>query len=418
MNETGIAIEVTDVCKKYRIKKTPDKIEIEKDKKFKMPEVMKTFRKSIFPDYAVIHALRGISFNIKQGDAVGIIGGNGSGKSTLLKLLSRVTEPSNGVIRVAGTLGALLEVGAGFHPELTGRENIFLSGSLLGMNSDVIKARFKDIVEFSGVGPFLDTPVKRYSSGMHVRLGFSVAAHLEPDILLVDEVLAVGDASFQQQCLSKLQSLQSDGRTILFVSHNMGLVELLCTRAVFLEKGNLAYEGECNETISRYLDSLEANQSSEIEYIKNGRAGNGEIRFKEIIVHGNRYRRTATLISGESADFSFELTERSSDLECSFGIYDHSGIPITLVHSKNISKTGKDIISTKMSKVFTCSMDELLLVPGKYRLDVCLTRNGVLLDSIDGALFFKVISGSSDGRSISNCFGYGSVYFPHQWRIN
>src|SRR5579864_5032075 len=200
-----------------------------------------------------IWALAGVSFDVRQGEVLGLIGRNGAGKSTLLKILSRITEPTEGQVILRGRVGALLEVGTGFHPELTGRENVFLNGTILGMRRAEILRRFDEIVEFAGVARFLDTPVKRYSSGMQVRLAFAVAAHLEPEILLVDEVLAVGDAEFQRKCLDKMDAVGHTGRTVLFVSHNMQAVTRLCTRALLLEQGRLVFDGSADDAVDRYL---------------------------------------------------------------------------------------------------------------------------------------------------------------------
>jgi homopolymeric O-antigen transport system ATP-binding protein len=200
-----------------------------------------------------IWALADVSFDVRQGQVLGLIGRNGAGKSTLLKVLSRITEPTTGQVTLRGRVGSLLEVGTGFHPELTGRENIFLNGTILGMRRAEIVRRFDEIVEFAGVARFLDTPVKRYSSGMQVRLAFAVAAHLEPEILLVDEVLAVGDAEFQEKCLGKMRDVTQEGRTIVFVSHNLAAVRSLCSRALLLEQGRLAFDGPTDEAVERYL---------------------------------------------------------------------------------------------------------------------------------------------------------------------
>lgn len=202
-----------------------------------------------------IWALKDMSFTVEQGEAVGIIGRNGAGKSTLLKILSRVTAPTSGVVRVRGRIASLLEVGTGFHPELTGRENIYMNGAILGMNRPEVTRKFAEIVEFSGVGQFIDTPVKRYSSGMYVRLAFAVAAHLEPEILIVDEVLAVGDAQFQKKCLGKMSEVARGGRTILFVSHNMAAIGRLCSTAIWVDKGRLALQAPAEDAISAYLTS-------------------------------------------------------------------------------------------------------------------------------------------------------------------
>ena len=202
-----------------------------------------------------IWALRDISFNVKKGQVLGIIGGNGAGKSTLLKLLSRVTEPTEGFAKVTGRVGALLEVGTGFHPELSGRENIYLNGAVLGMKRKEIITKFDEIVDFSGVGKFIDTPVKRYSSGMYLRLAFSVAAHLEPDILVVDEVLAVGDAEFQRKCLGKMNEVAQQGRTVLFVSHDMSAILRLTEEAIVLEKGKVTFRDITSKAVDHYMAS-------------------------------------------------------------------------------------------------------------------------------------------------------------------
>ncbi|MHC4215804.1 MAG: ABC transporter ATP-binding protein, partial [Planctomycetota bacterium] len=201
-------------------------------------------------------ALKDISFKVKQGEVIGIIGRNGAGKSTLLKIISRITEPTKGRIRIKGRVASLLEVGTGFHPELTGRENIFLNGAILGMGKAEIKRKFDEIVDFAEIEKFLDTPVKRYSSGMYVRLAFAVAAHLEPEILLVDEVLAVGDAAFQKKCLGKMKKVGEEGRTVLFVSHNLGAIKALCSRAILLKEGGVVADSSADETVSTYMGDV------------------------------------------------------------------------------------------------------------------------------------------------------------------
>jgi lipopolysaccharide transport system ATP-binding protein len=209
-------------------------------------------------------ALKDVSFEVKQGEAVGIIGRNGAGKSTLLKILSRITDPTEGRVRLRGRVASLLEVGTGFHPELTGRENIFLNGAILGMNRAEIKAKFDEIVAFAEVSKFLDTPVKRYSSGMYVRLAFAVAAHLEPDVLVIDEVLAVGDAAFQKKCLGKMSEVANRGRTVLFVSHNMAALQALCTKAVYLKAGQVQGIGCVRSLIAKYLTDSQASESPQL----------------------------------------------------------------------------------------------------------------------------------------------------------
>lgn len=233
----------------------------------------------------IIHALRDVSFELKQGEALGIVGSNGSGKSTLLKIISRIVKPTKGIVRGKGKISSLLEVGTGFHPELSGRENIYNSGYTLGMNKSEIRQKFDEIVEFSGVERFIDTPVKRYSSGMYVRLAFAVAAHLEPDILIVDEVLAVGDADFQKKCLGKMhEASTTSGRTILFVSHNMQAVANLCNTSLWLEKGRVKQYGKAGAVVASYLSSVQQENTKQSWSFPEEAPGNNLIRLKNICV--------------------------------------------------------------------------------------------------------------------------------------
>jgi lipopolysaccharide transport system ATP-binding protein len=236
-----------------------------------------------------VWALRDIAFSVKQGEVLGIIGKNGAGKSTLLKILSRVTAPTTGLIKVKGRIASLLEVGTGFHPDLTGRENVFLNGAILGMTAHEVKSKFDEIVAFSGVEKYIDTPVKRYSSGMYVRLAFAVAAHLEPEILIIDEVLAVGDAEFQKKCLGKMQDVSvKDGRTVLFVSHNLAAVKELCTRALIMKNGQIHFQGVTTEAILDYSSNM--NRITGTDSFLNdysSRRGNGEVRFFEVSINND-----------------------------------------------------------------------------------------------------------------------------------
>lgn len=223
-------------------------------------------------------ALRDVSFEVQRGEVVGIIGRNGAGKSTLLKILARITHPTSGRAVINGRVGSLLEVGTGFHPELTGRENIYMNGTLLGMTKAEVERKFDEIVDFSGVEKFIDTPVKRYSSGMRVRLAFSVAAHLDPEILLIDEVLAVGDAGFQKKCLGKMEDVTGEGRTVLFVSHNMGSILELCDRAIFLDKGRLILQGNVDHVVTKYRDSFITNR------VEGNEAANKKVAFGNVLI--------------------------------------------------------------------------------------------------------------------------------------
>ncbi|MCC6484329.1 MAG: ABC transporter ATP-binding protein, partial [Armatimonadetes bacterium] len=263
-------------------------------------------------------ALRDISFEVRHGEAVGIIGRNGAGKSTLLKLLSRITEPSEGRFRVRGRVASLLEVGTGFHPELTGRENIFLNGAVLGMSRAEIRRKFDEIVEFAEIEKFLDTPVKRYSSGMYVRLAFAVAAHLEPEILVVDEVLAVGDAQFQQKCLGKMEDVASrEGRTVFFVSHNLVAVDSLCSRAILLKQGRSEFDGSTAEAIRLYSASR-ATQSQDLRERKD-RQGHGAARAVAVRIVDDADQLTDSVPMG--GDFCVEVDTEGSYPDAIVGIF-------------------------------------------------------------------------------------------------
>lgn len=240
------------------------------------------------PSQEEFWALKDVSFEIKQGDRVGIIGRNGAGKSTLLKILSRIVEPTTGRVRIKGRVASLLEVGTGFHPELTGRENIFLNGAILGMTKAEIRKKFDEIVDFSGVERFLDTPVKRYSSGMYVRLAFAVAAHLEPEILIVDEVLSVGDAAFQQRCLGKMKQVSTEGRTVLFVSHNLPAVRLLCEDAILLEKGLVMAQGETGHVLNQYSKNISGGYKLDRPQRISGDKGRGDNFYAEVSYHNRQ----------------------------------------------------------------------------------------------------------------------------------
>ena len=256
------------------------------------------------PQKETFHALKDVSFDIKKGDVVGIIGRNGAGKSTLLKILSRITEPTTGEIDLYGRVGSLLEVGTGFHPELTGRENIFLNGHILGMTKPEIRKQFDAIVDFAGVEQFLDTPVKRYSSGMYVRLAFAVAAHLQSEILIVDEVLAVGDAEFQKKCLGKMKDVASGGRTVLFVSHHMQSIEVLCNRGMYLEVGEVKHHGDVAGAIGHYVASF--SRQSAVRQDPDRRPGTGEFRFTHVTTSKEMFA------CGEEKIIDFTLARRKS----------------------------------------------------------------------------------------------------------
>lgn len=324
-------------------------------KLFKLGETQgyKTIREAILnlfiqreekQDIDYIWALKNISFNVEEGEVLGIIGRNGAGKSTLLKILSRITEPTEGMAKIRGRLASLLEVGTGFHPELTARENIFLNGTILGMSKSEIKARFDEIVSFAEVDRFLDTPVKRFSSGMYVRLAFAIGAHLESEILVVDEVLSMGDVQFQKKCLGKMREVSTKaGKTVLFVSHNMSAVSNLCTRAVLLEKGRLIYSGIARDTVEKYLGGLAVGESGKMEWI----APEKKYSFAEIVRVKRYYVRdeegniaAGKLFNSKHYEVVIEADLFQSDGRLIFGIL-YYGDDGTLLFGTDIHDTGE-----------------------------------------------------------------------------
>lgn len=284
-----------------------------------------------------VWALKDINFEVKEGEVLGIIGKNGAGKSTLLKILSRVTSPSTGSIKTRGRIASLLEVGTGFHGELTGRENIFLNGAVLGMTKADIKAKLDEIITFSGCEMYIDTPVKRYSSGMTVRLGFAVAAHLEPEILVVDEVLAVGDAEFQKKAIGKMQNLSiGQGRTVLFVSHNMASVKSLCSRSIVLEDGKTVFDGETEKAINFYLSNEKQLIPKDLSSIKN-RSGNGIVKFNSFHIEHSNGQLIESVLSGDTAIFSFEIAvsglNQKSNVDLGFSLHSQEDELISVLYN-------------------------------------------------------------------------------------
>ena len=279
-------------------------------------------------------ALKDVSFEIKRGEVVGIIGRNGAGKSTLLKILSRITEPTKGRVRIKGRVASLLEVGTGFHPELTGRENIFLNGAILGMHRAEIRQKFDEIVAFAEVEKFLDTPVKRYSSGMYVRLAFAVAAHLEPEILIVDEVLAVGDAEFQKKCLGKMEDVAKGGRTVLFVSHNMQAVGSLCSRALLLKGGNVQMAGEAKAVVAFFLKG-EHGSSFEFRAPETAVRVNDVARLLEIVVHGKdrKPRPSYSIKEDVGITMTYEVLRNDLAIVDNFNVFNEEGVVLFVTHN-------------------------------------------------------------------------------------
>lgn len=337
-------------------------------------------------------ALKDINFNIEQGSVVGIVGRNGAGKSTLLKVLSRITEPTLGRIKLKGRVASLLEVGTGFHPELTGRENIFLNGAILGMNRSEISKNFSEIVEFAEVEKFLDTPVKRYSSGMYVRLAFAIAAHLTSEILIIDEVLAVGDAAFQSKCLGKMESISSkEGRTVLFVSHNMGMVQKLCNQGIFLNQGKAQKFDSCQEAVNCYLNSIEKGVDSASLYDFPREKGLGEkVRINHCDIFNSKNQKTKSLYFGEPFSISLEgiATTRMDDISVLIRIDSFAKDAIVTTASES-SDIFFSVQADKRIRVIA-SFKNLLLRPGIYWITLSLRQGKNGIDQIKQATDFKV----------------------------
>lgn len=359
-------------------------------------------------------ALKDVSFEVKRGEVVGLIGRNGAGKSTLLKILARVTEPTEGRASVRGRVGSLLEVGVGFHPELSGRENIYLNGAILGMKRAEIERRFDAIVAFAEVERFIDTPVKHYSSGMYLRLAFAVAAHLEPEILLVDEVLAVGDAAFQKKCVGKMEEVAGEGRTVLFVSHNMAAVQSLCSRGIFLHNGSVLTDTTVNAAITTYLETLEQAVSEELSE-RADRRGKGQVRLTKVEISTGSNNNSTKLATGRPAQFDFHLSSIAPRLSCVFTIYDNFGQPVATFNSA--VEAPNDLRDPSIARTLTCLIDELPLVPGRYRINVAISADGSLQDHIEAAAFFEVEQGLLRGRPVIKGNGYGRVCLQHRWML-
>jgi len=425
-----IAIKVENLSKKYIIShekksahyETFSETLIQGSKNFAKKIIHPFSGKEIDPQtQEEFWALKDINFEINQGDKVGIIGRNGAGKSTLLKVLSRITEPTSGKIHINGRIASLLEVGTGFHPELTGRENIYLNGAILGMSRKEIKAKFDEIVAFAEVDKFLDTPVKRYSSGMYVRLAFSVAAHLEPEILIVDEVLAVGDAQFQKKCLGKMEEVGNLGRTVLFVSHNMGAVEMLCKKVIQLSEGAVVKTGKTSSVIQNYLSQSFFTESTEVG-----------IGFK-----------VNKIIKNQKEDSYIHLTKVGIENIASPTIGPRTGEPLKIkifyktnnyfsspafvvklkdVYGMEICRLSTMPISGfQISKLFSCGIIELIinklpLVAGTYCLDIGVTQERIQwILNLNEVIEFDVLPNDVYGSGIMLDRSRGVITVDHFW---
>jgi lipopolysaccharide transport system ATP-binding protein len=351
-------------------------------------------------------ALKDVSFDISQGDVLGIIGRNGAGKSTLLKILSRITMPTSGLVELYGRVGSLLEVGTGFHSELTGRENIYLSGCILGMKRREIEEKFEEIVKFSEIEKFLDTPVKRYSSGMYVRLAFAVAAHLDPEILLVDEVLAVGDTEFQKKCLGKMGSVANEGRTVVFVSHAMASVQSLCTKGLVLKEGRIDFKGDIEDAISHYTSSAYSTDPVKNLIDVKPRKGTGEILIASFWAEDESGKPSLTIPNGKPCTLVFRGHVRDSGMSyngigATIGIKNYLGIGVFYHHN---FLSGQNFNQVHGDVEFRLNIPKLPLCSGMYTADLVLSRvpGHTIIDSLIGCVSFDVHDG--------DYFGTGSEY--------
>jgi lipopolysaccharide transport system ATP-binding protein len=371
-------------------------------------------RRSEKPTRSDFWALQDISFDVAQGAAVAVIGKNGAGKSTLLKILSQITPPTRGRVRVRGRIASLLEVGTGFHPELTGRENVYLNGAILGMTRREIARRFDEIVAFAEVERFLDTPVKHYSSGMYVRLAFAIAAHIETEVLVIDEVLAVGDVSFQQKCLGKMGEAMRTGRTVLFVSHNLATVQHLCTNALLLVDGRLRQAGRTRDVVQTYLDELYTESKSVRLGERTDRDGTGEVRIIGVSMFSGAGDRVGALRTGDSCSlaFAYEARRPLRNLAMAWNVRDEMGQPIFRASSRD---TGHDAREFPMRGELRCIVPRFPLVPGRYRATIEARVGESVVDYVRDAFVLTVESGDFFGTGRINT--HSPVLLDHTWDV-
>jgi lipopolysaccharide transport system ATP-binding protein len=348
---------------------------------------------------------------VKKGEVLGVIGRNGAGKSTLLKILSRVTHPSSGRAEITGRVSSLLEVGTGFHQELTGRENVYLNGTILGMTKKEIDQKFDDIVAFSEIGKFLDTPVKRYSSGMRVRLAFSVAAHLEPEILIIDEVLAVGDSAFQKKCLEKMEGVAKEGRTVLFVSHNMGMVSELCSKCIRLSNGEIESIGETKDIISDYISGNSTSGHIDLRNWSEDRTGSGPMRILYLSTKDKDGQIKSQFTFGEPITFNIGISG-SPDAECIIGLSIRDSFGHLILHFSNLDDKFVLIQPSVESEIQMC-LEDNLLNEGTYYTTIFLGDGfNIMNDRVYNSLSFTVET-ATKGRIISN----SAICLPAKWEL-
>ena len=419
---SDIAIRVQDLGKKYKIDVARQRHDTLRDE---ITEGLRSLFRSNghnsspsrthLGTSSTFWALKDVSFEVKKGDVLGIIGRNGAGKSTLLKILSRITEPTEGRAEIHGRIGSLLEVGTGFHSELTGRENVYLNGAILGMKKAEIDKKFDEIVAFAEVEKFIDTPVKRYSSGMHVRLAFAVAAHLEPEVLIIDEVLAVGDLNFQNKCIGKIGDVARGGRTVLFVSHNMGAIANLCTTGMWLDKGQLILQDDVKSIISAYVKSQPVGSQVDTKNWK--RTGTGEARIIQ-----------ARLLDSKGDDCTAFMMGETIVLE--FAVEFHRSLPaVNLTLEVNRIEMGMHVLQLQNddssfaiehispgTRWFRVEIPNCLLYPTSYEIMLCVWTPGATLDYVEGMVGFSMVQSNVTRRTNSLTLHKQAIYYsPSVW---
>ena len=362
-------------------------------------------------------ALRNININIKEGERVGIIGRNGAGKSTLLKILSRLVYPTEGRAEITGRVASLLEVGTGFNMELTGRDNIHLNASIHGMEGDEIRSIFQQVVDFSGVGEFIDTPVKHYSSGMYMRLAFAVSAHLDPDILIMDEVLAVGDLSFQKKCLSRVEGLANSGRTIIFVSHSMGDIARFCERVIWIEKGRIKFDGDSLEAIGKY--EAEVNPKQSVLTNDSLRKGTGNARIVKVQHYGPLASQPEAMRTGESCEIELDYIVYT-EYERVFDVF--ACIIFTNDVGKRVFAVPSEVLPVDLTRIgksgtLTCRIGRLPLVQGSYALTISLLINNQLVDKLEMVSSIKVLDGDFYGTGKLPLKSMGDICVDFDWKV-
>jgi len=405
---SDIAIQIEGLSKQYKIGVAKQRHDTLRD--HLMGGLGSLLRGNGRPDPIddTIWALKDVTFEVKHGEVIGIIGRNGAGKSTLLKILSRITDPTTGHAKVYGRLASLLEVGTGFHPELTGRENIYLNGAILGMKKAEIKRKLDEIIAFAEIEKFMDTPVKRYSSGMYVRLAFAVAAHLDPEILIVDEVLAVGDAPFQKKCIGKMHDVSKEGRTVLFVSHNTAAMLNLCQRGILLSSGRVEGQGQMPEVLRQYLSQF--TQGNVFQPSQGIRAGDRRATIEHFEVRPN------PLQTGRSAEFTFSIHRPPSNkgdlwVSLAIGIRSEEDAPLLKLHSSDV---GQEFPISQGRTEITVRLEQLPMAPGRYRVNIWMGTGQFPIDGIQDCMQLCVEPGPLVGDRYIETTDY-PVVAPSIW---